>query len=138
MSSATTTIASQALTAALGGVSTEVMTVDQVLSAGTYYLILNVPGYFGTTVTPGDVDGWLLSNGLYDNAAGTITNGVGSFVGSNFVINSSNPAPAFTVNGTPVSAVPEPPGFVFLSTMLVIMAVLYRGKRRRNGLPSGS
>jgi hypothetical protein len=101
MSSATTTLASEALTAPLGSVSTEVMNVNEIFPAGTYYLVGNVPGYAGTTVTPGNVDGWLLSTGVYDNAAGTVANGLGSFVGNTWTVNSSPGyyAPAFLVSG---------------------------------------
>ena len=124
--SATTTIDSQALTATLGSVSTEVMTVNKILPPGTYYLIGNVPGYLGTPVTPGDVDGWLVSTGVYNNAAGTVANGVGSFVGSTFVLDSSHPAPAFTVNGSPV---PEPRLTLFLAAMVLLLIWFKRGHR---------
>ncbi len=78
-----------------------------------------MPGYFGTSVTPGDVDGWLLSNGNYDDAAGTVTNGVWGLNGSSWVLTSGGGyyAPAFTVRGRAVlspaimggasSAIPE-------------------------------
>src|SRR5271170_7225745 len=101
-----TTVVSQALTAQAGVTSTLALTVNQVLPAGTYYLIGNVPGYFGSPVTPGDVDGWFISDGAYSGTGGTIANGVGGFQGSNWVIN-NNPgyyAPAFTVNGSPMTA----------------------------------
>ena len=59
----TTIFASAAFSVPLGS-STQSLTVNQALLAGPYYLIGNVPGYFGTPVTPGDVDGWLLSTGV--------------------------------------------------------------------------
>ncbi len=104
-----TTFASAALRAPLGGASTAVMNVNKTLLAGTYYLVGGVPGYFGTPVTPGDVDGWLLSDGLYNNAAGAVTDGVWSFNGSTWSLISgvhngtSNYAPAFTVHGSPAA-----------------------------------
>ena len=61
-----TTIVSANVTVPAGAVSTGVINVNQTLPAGTYYLVGNVPGYAGTTVTPGDVDGWLISTGVYD------------------------------------------------------------------------
>ena len=110
LSSATNTIVTEALTAPLGGENTEVMNVNENLSAGTYYLVGNVPGYTGTTVTPGDVDGWVLSTGIYDDAAGTVTNGVGSFVGTTWTefTPTGDTTPAFTVNGSPSTPTPEP------------------------------
>ena len=106
LSSATTTIATATLTAPAGATSTETMNVNQILPAGTYYLVGNVPGYYGTTVTPGYVDGWFLSTGVYDNAYGTAADGVGSFVGNVWTVYDPSPgyyAPAFTVSGTPVT-----------------------------------
>jgi len=85
----TNTFVTAALTAPLGGVSTKTMNVNKTLLAGTYYLVGNVPGYAGTPITPGDVDGWMLSTGVYNNAAGTINT------------LRSGPSPAFTVNGGP-------------------------------------
>ncbi len=117
-----TTYASAFLTAPLGGPSTEAMTVDTILSPSTYYLVGNVPGYAGTTVTPGDVDGWYLSTGVYSGTAGTITNGQwggppswtlfsGDYYGNGVIYT----AAAFTVNGSPVSsAVPESSTWVML------------------------
>jgi hypothetical protein len=52
-----TIFASEDLTASLGIASVQVMNVDATLPAGTYYLAGIVPGYAGTSVTPGDVDG---------------------------------------------------------------------------------
>jgi hypothetical protein len=97
-----TTVVSQTLSAPQGAVSTLVFTVNQLLPAGTYYLVGNVPNYFGSQVTAGDVDGWMISTGTYSGTAGTITDGVGGFQGSNWVVNSSSGyhAPAFTVNGS--------------------------------------
>ena len=101
-----TTFASEALKAPLGVVSTVEMNVNKTLSAGTYYLVGNIPGYFGTPVTPGDVDGWLLSTGVYNNAAGTVTNGEWAPNGSTWILE-SGVAPAFSVNGGPrVTRVP--------------------------------
>src|SRR5262249_17852561 len=116
--------ASAALTAPVGIVSTEVLNVNQTLLPGTYYLVGVVPGYAGTPVTPGDVDGWLLSTGVYDNAAGVITNGVWE-VGAG--LDTGHPAPAFTVNGT-ASAVPEPSTILLLSTGI---ATVRRWRTRR-------
>jgi hypothetical protein len=108
-----TTFASAALTVPLGSVSTEVINVNKTLPAGTYYLLGIVPGYAGTPVTPNDVDGWLLSTGIYKDAAGTVTDGVWGFNGSTWVLLSGDYfnngtlyyAPAFSVNGSP--AVPS-------------------------------
>lgn len=114
-----TTFASEALTAPLG-YSTEVMNVDETLMAGTYYLVGNVPGYFGTSATPGDVDGWLLSTGVYIDNAGTITS---LYTG----VSPTDYSPAFTVNGSPAAAVPEPSSLVLLTTTgLLGMAALAR------------
>ena len=107
-----TIYASQNLIAPLGVTSTEVMNVNQTLPAGTYYLAGLVPGYAGTPVTAGDVDGWLLSTGAYNGAAGVIGNGVW-YADSPpvFLSGSGYVAPAFTVNGLPV---PEPSACVML------------------------
>lgn len=104
-----TTFASASLTAPLGSISTEVINVYKILPAGTYYLVGIVPGYAGTPVTPGNVDGWMLSTGVYNNAAGTVTDGVWVFNGDNWSLLSGNYfnngtlyyAPAFSVNGSP-------------------------------------
>jgi hypothetical protein len=101
--------ASQSLTAAVGGQSTLTLTVDADLAAGTYYLTSYLPGYFGSPgLQNGNVNGWVLSTGSYNQADGTIFNGVWANTdppsddsGGVYV------APAFTVNGTPVP-VPEP------------------------------
>jgi len=127
MSSATTTIASQALTAPVGAESTEVMNVDETLAAGTYYLVGNVPGYAGTTVTPGGVDGWVLSTGVYDETAGTITSGVGNFVGTTwteYAPDASYTSPAFTVNGpstTSTGVSPEPSTMAMLASGVLLL-----------------
>ena len=80
-----------------------------------------VPGYFGTTVTAGNVDGWFMSNGIYNNSAGVVTDGVwGTSDGSTWTLASGNYynngtmyyAPAFSVNGTPVST--PIPGAIWL------------------------
>lgn len=84
LTGAITTFARAALTVS-GGVSTAKMNVNATLPAGTYYLVGNVPGYTKSSITPGNVDGWLLSNGKYDNAAGTVTDGVWSFNGSKWI-----------------------------------------------------
>jgi hypothetical protein len=111
-----TTFASAALTAPLGVVSTEVMNVNQTLLPGTYYLVGIVPGYAGTPVVPGDVDGWMLSTGVYNNAVGTITDG--AWFGS--IFDSAHPAPAFSVNGSSAASVPEPSTVLLLGTGLVV------------------
>jgi len=94
-SNPTTTFASATVTVPAGAVTAATMSVNKTLLAGTYFLVGNVPGYLGTPVTPGDVDGWLLSTGVYNNAAGTV---------NNFLPTS----PTFRVNGSATSAVPEP------------------------------
>lgn len=107
-----TTFVSAALTTPLGSVSTQIIDVNKTLPAGTYYLIGIVPGYYGTPVTPGDVDGWMLSTGVYNNAAGTVTDGVWAFNGYTWSLLSGNYynngtmyyAPAFSVNGLPESS----------------------------------
>jgi hypothetical protein len=113
LSSATTTVVASALTAPAGAVSTETINVNQTLVGGTYYLVGNVPGYAGTTVTPGNVDGWLLSNGAYNETDGTVENGVGSFVGGTWTVYNPGPgyyAPTFTVSGNPLTDVTGLPG----------------------------
>jgi hypothetical protein len=114
------TFASASLTAAVGTVSTEAIDIDQILQAGTYYLVGNVPGYFGSSVTAGDVDGWLLSTGVYDDTAGAVTNGswVNGLSGWQLV---GNVAPAFTVNGSAAgSNTPEPSTLGLLGLGLVL------------------
>ena len=103
-----TTLASASLTVPSGSsISTEVMNINNTLSAGTYYLVGVVPGYFGTTVTAGNVDGRFMSNGIYNNSAGVVTDGVwGTSDGSTWTLASGNYynngtmyyAPAFSVN----------------------------------------
>lgn len=70
-----TTFSSATLTVP-AGVSTAVMNVNATLPPGTYYLVGNIPGYAGTSITPGNVNGWVISNGKYNDAAGTVTDGV--------------------------------------------------------------
>jgi hypothetical protein len=74
------------------GTSTQSLAVNQTLPAGSYYLVVRVPGYFGSPITPGNVNGWLLSTGVYNTSGGTITS-----------LNAPNPAPAFRVNGSVVT-----------------------------------
>ncbi len=74
------------------GTSTHALAVNQALDAGTYYLVVRVPGYFGSPVTPGNVNGWLLSTGVYTTTAGTITS-----------LNAPNASPTFRVNGAVVT-----------------------------------
>ncbi len=127
LTSPVTIFASQDLTASLGVVSTEVMNVNETLPAGTYYLASVVPGYAGTPVTPGDVDGWMLSSGVYNGAAGTIANGV--WVGATPPIFDSGGvyvAPAFTVNG---SAVPEPSMWAMLAAGTASLLAIRRRKQ---------
>ena len=109
LTSPITTIVSANVTVPAGAVSTGVINVNQTLPAGTYYLVGNVPGYAGTTVTPGDVDGWLISTGVYDDAAGTVTNGLWGSGSPAWSLNTSPGyyAPAFSVNG-PGGAPPAP------------------------------
>ncbi len=107
-----TVFASENLTAPLGVVSTQVMNVNETLPAGTYYLAGIVPGYYGTPITPDDVDAWMVSTGVYSGAAGTIANGVWEGNPPIFGTGSFYVAPAFTVNG---SAVPEPSMWAMLA-----------------------
>ena len=107
LSGTITTFAHESLTASLGGTYVAVLNVNKTLPAGTYYLVGGVPGYVGTPGTPGDVDGWYMSDGRYTNDAGAITDGVWfhSDTGwslTSFYNNRSYYAPAFTVNGSPV------------------------------------
>lgn len=119
-----TTFASAALMAPLGGASQVAMNVNETLLAGTYYLVGGVPGYFGTPVTPGDVNGWMVSNGIYNNAAGIVTDGLWARSGStwNFVSGVNNGivfhAPAFSVNGSPAAPIPEPSTMLLFGTGL--------------------
>lgn len=86
-----------------GSVSTKVINVKKTLPAGTYYLVSVVPGYYGTPVTTGDVDGWMVSAGVYNNVAGTVTDGVWVSHNSNWYLSSGSRdgyiyyAPAFSV-----------------------------------------
>jgi len=105
-----TTYASASLTVPLGNSSPVVMSVNKILPAGTYYLVGIIPGYFGTPVTPGDVNGWFLSNGVYNNVTGTVTDGLWSYSGSTWNLSSGDYyhngtmyyTPAFSVHGLPV------------------------------------
>jgi hypothetical protein len=131
MTSATVSIASQAVTTPLNAISTEVINVNETLSAGTYYLIANVSGYFGTTITPGVVDGWMMSTGVYDEAAGTIANGVGHFTGATWELNTTpgDFAPAFTVNGSLAAPTPEPSAiFLMLGGLAALSGLVARRK----------
>jgi len=113
-----TIFASQNLTAAVGAISTLTLNINQTLPAGTYYLAAIVPGYAGTPGTPGDVDGWLLSTGVYNQSAGSIVNGV--YVGANppvFDTGGVYVAPAFTVIG---SVVPEPSSAALLGAAALL------------------
>lgn len=132
--------ASAALTVSLGTVSTEVMNVNQILPAGTYYLVGNVPGYLGTPVTAGDVDGWMLSTGVYNDAHGIVFNGLGGFNGPACPVCPGGHAwstytapgyyaPAFTVNGAPVArTVPEPSVISLLLGGLAVVIFVTRRK----------
>jgi hypothetical protein len=112
----TTVFANAAFSVPLGA-STQSLSVDRTLVAGTYYLVGVVPGYYGTPVTPGNVNGWFVSTGDYNTTGGTILN-----LGS-------NPSPAFRVNGT--STVPEP-GSVLTVSMGIIGLMLARKRKRQS------
>ncbi len=117
--------ASQDANAAVGTTSTLTLNVNRTLSAGTYYLAALVPGYFQSSPTAGNVDGWLLSNGAYNQLAGSIVNGV--YVAANPVVFNTGGvyvAPAFTVYGSPV---PEPSA----CAMVAAGAAALYGLRRR-------
>jgi hypothetical protein len=119
LTSATISIASQAVTAPLGAVST---------------------GYFGTTITPGNVDGWMMSTGVYDEAAGTVANGEGSFVGTTWDLSNSPGefAPAFSVNGSLAAATPEPSAiFLMLGGLAALRGLVARRKIIRRPGSSG-
>lgn len=126
LSSSAKTIFTATLMAPLGGENTEVMNVNETLPAGTYYLVGNVPNYLGTPITPGNVDGWVLSTGTYNDTAGSVINGVGSFVGTSWIEDTTagHTAPAFTVNGSPSTPTPEPsaPVMVFLGLLVIFGA----------------
>ncbi len=94
-----TTYGSATLTTPLGSVSTQVIDINRILPAGTYYVVGVVPGYYGTPVTPGYVNGWMLSTGAYTGSAGTVTDGLWSY-GSGWVFRSDLGAPAFRVEGS--------------------------------------
>lgn len=74
------------------GTSSQSLAVNQTLPAGTYYLIVRVPGYFGSPITPGNVNGWLLSSGVYNTTGGTINS-----------LNAPQPSSAFRVNGSVIT-----------------------------------
>ncbi len=105
-----TIIASEVIEAPLGKMSTLAIKVDRNLQAGKYYLVGTIPGYVGT-VTPGDVNGWLLSSGKYTGTGGNVEDGVWSGSNSrwNLLKGDYNQngtiyyAPAFSVKGRPVS-----------------------------------
>ena len=100
-----TTFASAALTTPLDSVSTQIINVNKTLPAGTYYLVGIVPGYSGTLGTPGYVNGWMMSTGVYNNSAGTVTDGVWEYSGTTWSLLSGDYyndgimryAPAFSV-----------------------------------------
>ena len=100
------------------GTSTQSLTVNQTLLAGSYYLLGTVPGYFGTPVTPGDVNGWFLSTGVYNTTGGTITS-----------LSPPNPAPAFRVDGS-LSAAPEPSSIFLFSAGMMGILIARRRKLR--------
>jgi hypothetical protein len=136
MTSATVSIDTQAVTVPLNAISTEVINVNETLSAGTYYLIANVPGYIETTVTPGVVDGWMMSTGVYNQAAGTIANGVGNFQGNTWELNTTpgDFAPAFTVNGSLAPPTPEPSAiFLMLGGLAALIGLAAKRKIIRIG-----
>jgi len=134
-----TIFANVGITAPLGMGSTQVMNVDQDLRAGTYYLLSIIPGYVGTPATPGDVNGWFVSDGSYINPAGAVADGIWfmgnsnpNFVTGDHAVNGHTyhyTAPVFTVNGNPI-AVPVPPSFYLFGTGIIGLALKYKG----NGL----
>jgi len=105
VTSPVTPIATASVTAG-SGITTEALNISEVLSAGTYYLVGNVPGYAGTNPTTNGVDGWVVSNGTYDDAAGTITDGIWEGGPIVFSLDPRYPSLAFTVNGSP-AGMPE-------------------------------
>jgi hypothetical protein len=117
-SSPTTIFATGTVAVPMGATSTATLNVNKNLLAGTYFLVGNVPGYLGTPITPGDVDGWLLSTGVYNNAAGTI---------NNFLPTS----PTFRVNGSAVAAVPEPSAVCLILGGLALLSMRQKAGRRR-------
>jgi hypothetical protein len=119
------------VTAALGAVSTEAMSMNVTLPAGTYYLTCIVPGYAESSgVTPGDVDGWMLSIGTYHGSGGTIDNGVWVGDPAMFDTGGTTVAPAFAVYGTPT---PEPAAWTMLAAGTASLLAL---RRRRHGASS--
>ncbi|HLX68282.1 MAG TPA: hypothetical protein VKV04_01525 [Verrucomicrobiae bacterium] len=121
-----TIFASEDLTASLGVASTQIMNVNETLPAGTYYLAGIVPGYAGSPVTPGDVDGWMLSTGVYSGMAGTIVDGLWSGNPSTFLHASGYVAPAFSVIGFPV---PEPSAWLLLAAGVASLPALRHRKQ---------
>jgi hypothetical protein len=132
-----TTFASAVLTAPTTGPSTEAMTVDTMLTAGTYYLI-----GAKDPASPLAVPGWYVSDGsTFVTVAGSVTNGVwfggpGNTGPWGFTSGEADgytySAPTFTVNG---STVPEPGSLALLAAGLIVIYSLrarYRaGLRRR-------
>jgi len=121
-----TIFTSEDLTAAAGVASVQIMNVNETLPAGTYYLTGIVPGYIGTPVTPGDVDGWMLSTGVYSGTAGTIANGIWGGNPPTFLDAPGYVAPAFSVIGFPV---PEPVAWALLAAGCASLPTLLRRKQ---------
>ena len=101
------------------GFSQQSLSIDQSLAAGAYFLRNYVPGYAGTPITVGDVNGWNLSNGVYNTPGGTITS-----------LYSPNPSPAFRVNSA-TSIVSEPNTGLLLTAGILGLTVLGEVRRRQ-------
>lgn len=124
-----TVFATANLTAALGAVSSEAMNVNAILPAGTYYLACIVPGYAQSSgITPGDVDGWMLSTGSYHGPGGTIDSGLWVGDPPMFDTGATTPAPAFAMYGSPT---PEPATWTMLAAGSVSLLTVRRARRNK-------
>lgn len=116
---------SAVFTVPTSGQNTEVMTVDQTLAAGTYFLV-------GGKDPADTFPGWWLSDGTYVTYAGTVADGIWftspnapwSFSGAN----DATSAPAFAVNGSTV--VPESSTPLLAAMGMVGLAGMAGGRRR--------